>query len=269
MAVIMDEQKAEKVSFLGNTVNRKAYRGIEEPSRCCCGWSKKKICCCTCLGIFLCLIIGLVVLCLMFFVFKHGDKSSDAAKWEQELNSGDPDLQDSSVTMDGFYSLQSYDDQYEPYLRSLGIPWYVIPIILATSETLAIKVTGDTVEVETETSWKTQALSFDFGKEFNISYGRGMGTMWNVCKRPSPLVWTCRSEERERGWELLSKMTFSQKGIVNERTFVNENIKAKKYYKREESEAFDESFEKEEDQNDQGSSTKEFHDLDSWEDDDW
>jgi hypothetical protein len=33
-----------------------------------------------------------------------------------------------------------------------------------------------------------------------------------------------RSEEKQRGWELTSTMLFSEKGIVNERHFLNEDI---------------------------------------------
>jgi len=231
MAVMMDDQKAEKVAFLDNTIIR-PHTKIEERSSCCFGWSKKKICCFSCLGVVVCLIIAMTVVCLMFFVFKHGDRSGEAAMWETQL-SADSSQEDSQVTIDGTYTLQSYDDQYEPYLTALGIPWYVIPLILAASEKLSVQVDGDRIKLHTETSWKTQEMSFELGTMFNMTYGRGMGTMWNVCHRNSPNVLSCRSEEREKGWELLSKMTFSRQGIVNERHFVNDDIKCKKYYKRE------------------------------------
>ena len=48
---------------------------------------------------------------------------------------------------------------------------------------------------------------------------------------PENNVFLCESEEREKDWKLTSKMEFAKLGLVNTRTFHNENIVAKKYYK--------------------------------------
>jgi len=241
IGVIMEEGRGEKVTFLGNRINKDPHTRVVKNKRCCFGWSKKKICCCCCTSLVFLIAAGVTIIYLLLFVFKHGDKSADAAKWEAELIGGKMAAESSEVTMDGTFTLQSYDDQYEGYLKALGIPWYVVPLILASSETLRVTVSEDRANVTTETAWATREMSFEFGSEFNMTYGRNSGTLWNVCKLETQTVWSCRSEEREKGWELLSKMIFSEKGIVNERTFVLEtgDIVAKKYYKREEEKEMD------------------------------
>jgi len=235
MAVIMEEGGGEKVTFLGNKINKSPYSRVEEKRSCCFGWSKKKIFCCCCSSLVFVIAAAVIIIYLLLFVFKHGDKSADAAKWEEELAGGDLTANSAGFSMDGTYTLQSYDDQYENYLKAMGIPWYVVPLILAASEKLTVKITGEHADIQTETSWATKEMSFDFGTVFNMTYGRNSGTLWNVCKREAENVMSCRSEEREKGWELLSKMTFSEAGVINERTFVLEtgNMVAKKYYKRE------------------------------------
>jgi hypothetical protein len=35
------------------------------------------------------------------------------------------------IDPDGTYVLMSYDDQYSEYLKAMGIPFFVIPIILS------------------------------------------------------------------------------------------------------------------------------------------
>merc|ERR1711962_368906 len=188
IGVIMEEGRGEKVTFLGNRINKDPHTRVVKNKRCCFGWSKKKICCCCCTSLVFLIAAGVTIIYLLLFVFKHGDKSADAAKWEAELIGGKMAAESSEVSMDGTFTLQSYDDQYEGYLKALGIPWYVVPLILASSETLRVTVTEDRANVTTETAWATR------------------------------------------------EMIFSEKGIVNERTFVLEtgNIVAKKYYKREE-----------------------------------
>merc|ERR1719348_2015248 len=71
-----------------------------------------------------------------------------------------------------------------------------------------------------------------YDSQWNMTYGRGMGVMWNFCKRLEQNVIFCESEEREKGWRISSKMIFYELGMINERVFKNTNIEAKKYYKR-------------------------------------
>merc|ERR1711997_677781 len=100
-----------------------------------------------------------------------------------------------------------------------------------------------------------------------MEYGKGMGTMWNVCTREAPNVMMCSSEERERKWNLESKMTFSEEGVVNERTFINKNITAKKYYKREVEESEENKLkeQKEDEEEEEGEGSA----IEGWSDDGW
>ena len=62
--------------------------------------------------------------------------------------------------------LMAYDDNYEPYLKSLGIPSFVVPLILRASETINVTVTETGATMTTETgqfySWQCKPyLVFD------------------------------------------------------------------------------------------------------------
>merc|ERR1712179_44328 len=203
-------------------------------------------CCTCCLLILAALVITVTVVCLMLFVFRVGDKSSESKVWEEKLKSN-PNETAVPASLAGTYVLVSYDENYRTYLETMGIPWYVVPIILASNEKFSITELGDdTVQILTETSIASRNMTFKFGDEFSMEYGKGMGIMWNVCTREAPNVMMCRSEERERNWKLESKMVISEEGVVNERTFINKNITAKKFYKREVEEVKEEEEEEEE-----------------------
>ena len=47
--------------------------------------------------------------------------------------------------------MKAFDENYEPYLKSLGIPGFVVPIILRTSETITVIATEEGATVITET----------------------------------------------------------------------------------------------------------------------
>eukprot|EP00092_Neocalanus_flemingeri_P091221 GFUD01115628.1.p1 GENE.GFUD01115628.1~~GFUD01115628.1.p1 ORF type:complete len:260 (+),score=77.60 GFUD01115628.1:59-838(+) len=227
MAFPSDEVKRqEKQDFLsGNLTKRKA----EYESKSCFGnCSKKKICCFSCLGCILAVLLVLGGGALYFLTLPT--LAGDADKWDEML-SGESSLGNSSV--DGTYTLVSYDDNYETYLKSMGIPWLVVPLILRGSESLEIKLSKTGAEIKTITDWVTREMEFEFDTVFNMTYGRGMGIMYNICERPQHNVVFCKSEEREKNWKLSSHMTFSERGMVNERIFLNKNIGAKKYYQKE------------------------------------
>merc|ERR1712088_681912 len=229
MAITIEEN--EKAAFLSGkrsesaaNVGKRPYSKLEEQKKCCFGWSKTKICCCTCCLLILAALVAVTVVCLMLFVFRFGDMSGKAKEWEEKLKSN-PDAAAAPTSLAGTYVLVSYDENYRTYLETMGIPWYVVPIILASNEKFSITELGDdTVQILTETSIASRNMTFKFGDEFSMEYGKGMGTMWNVCTREAPNVMMCRSEERERNWKLESKMIFSDEGVVNERTFVTKNI---------------------------------------------
>jgi len=270
MAITIEEN--EKAAFLpGGQVNAgsRPYAKLEEQKKCCFGWSKTKIFCCTCcLLILAALVITVTVVCLMLFVFRVGDKSGEAKEWEEKLK-GNTDEAAVPVSLAGTYVLVSYDENYRTYLETMGIPWYVVPIILASNEKFSITELGDdTVQILTETSIASRNMTFKFGDEFSMEYGKGMGIMWNVCTREAPNVMMCRSEERERNWKLESKMVISEEGVVNERTFINKNITAKKFYKRELEEA-EENILKEEEEEEEEDAAIDGSGIGEWVDDGW
>jgi len=232
-------QADEKASFLpGSFPKPRPYEAevpIPKTKKCC----TKKCCCFTCLGCVLALILAAGGLFL--YIQNLPDKSQDAAVWEAKLGGLNASVE--SFDVDGNYTLMSYDENYSSYLKSMGIPWYVVPLILASSETMAVKITDKEAEITTATDWVTRTQNFEFDQVFNMTYGKGMGTMWNVCTLEQPHIVICESEERERGWRLTSRMIFSPEGMVNERHFLNEDITAKKFYKRDDGEV-DESEDK-------------------------
>ena len=73
---------------------------------------------------------------------------------------------------------------------------------------------------------------FRLGEEWSMVWGKGNGFMHNVVTRPKPNVLRIVSEERERGWNFDSVMTFSEAGMINTRHFLTEDIKTVKYYQK-------------------------------------
>ena len=55
------------------------------------------------------------------------------------------------IQQDGTYDLKSYDEGYKDFLTSMGIPWFVIPLILKGSETIEMEIFEDGVTVRTKT----------------------------------------------------------------------------------------------------------------------
>jgi len=181
--------------------------------------------------------VAVTVVCLMFFVFQVGDKSmtrGEADRIEATLRGqGHSRASEETNYMNGIYELMAYDENYRTYLETMGVPWFVIPIILASKETITYTDLGDAAIVVTETSMRTRHMNITFGEEFSMELPKGMGTMWNICTREGLNVMMCHSEERDKGWELTSKMVFTKNGAINERTNIKGNISTKKYYKRE------------------------------------
>ena len=73
---------------------------------------------------------------------------------------------------------------------------------------------------------------FMLGQEFKSVWGRDAGFMHNVCTQPEPNQLFCTSEERAKGWNFESTMTFSPSGMISERKFLTDGIDTKKYYQK-------------------------------------
>ena len=114
---------------------------------CCCG-------CCTwkkaCFTFWIVVIIVVLVVIGLYFGAKSkltGEATSeDSEAWEESLStSGDPSGGQLGPTalINGQYKLVSYDENYETYLKSVGIPFFLVPLILSSSETLYITASDD------------------------------------------------------------------------------------------------------------------------------
>ncbi len=101
----------------------------------------------------------------------------------------------------------SYDENYESYLKSMGIPFFVVPIILGASESLTVEATSDPEGIWTLTTkngkictyillvrsvaepppsisladFLERESKFRLGEEFEMVWGRNSGVMHNVC----------------------------------------------------------------------------------------
>jgi len=221
---LVDKLESLKVAFLDES-NSKTF--LEEKKS---GVCTRKKCCLVCLGSAVSSLI--VSLCLVIILRSLPDKTKYAADWEARLKNNQNYTKENSFTIDGNYSLVSYDDQYDEYLKAVGVPWIALPIILAASENLEVNWLEDGADIETVTGWMTTKMKYKFNTTFSIEYGQGMGILWNICNLDGWNVINCRSEEREKGWNLGTTQTFSPEGMVEERHFLGKNIRAKKYFKK-------------------------------------
>jgi len=226
------DPQEEKTGFLSPPNARKP-----PPARTRRKWTKKKIC------LLSCLCCALIVLSVigggLIYVFALGSEySGNSAHWDTILNASFYDTQE--VRLSGVYELVSFDDQYDDYLKAMGIPFYIVPLIVKGSESITVELNDTDVDkasikLTTITDWMTRESLFKLNEEFSMKYGKGNmgGFMHNTCQRPRPNIIHCKSEEREKKWNFESELIFSPAGMVNKRTFVNKEIVTHKFYHRE------------------------------------
>ena len=106
------------------------------------------------------------------------------------------------------YDLKSVSDDYEAFLNAIGIPSFAVFFILRGSETLEMEILEDgSVKSKTITGdgeirsalslilsldFVTQDHYYEFDKEWEMEYGKGMGVMHVVCTREKPHILMCR-----------------------------------------------------------------------------
>merc|ERR1712117_86146 len=203
--------------------------GKSESSGCCCkSWSKKKKCCVGCSSGIAIVAMVLIILFVLAYI-RRTRGSQDVQELENALKIANKTQE---FDIDGEYNLVSFTDSYEDYLKALGAPWWAIPLVLAGSETMHVRVnyTGATMGIET--GFKSQENTFEWDTWFNASYGNNAGIMWTRCIRTAHSIIDCKMEERAKDWFLTSKILFSESGAINERAFLNKNITTKKYYEK-------------------------------------
>ena len=52
---------------------------------------------------------------------------------------------------DGNYELVSFSESYQDFLTAMGVPWFVLPIILQANEKLEFEVLEDGARTKTDT----------------------------------------------------------------------------------------------------------------------
>lgn len=193
-----------------------------------CTW---KIC-----GIVCCSLILLIVLVLgggAIYVFtRRGSASSeDSAQWEAKLATNG-----SQGEATGVYKFVSYDEHYESYLKALGTPFFIVPLVLASNEVVEVMERQDRWKMIVQTDSRTQVSEFRLGEEFSEPWGRNRGTVYRTCTKEAPDLLRCRAEERAKGWTLIDEYRFAPGGMINTKIFKaatsKADIVAKKYFER-------------------------------------
>jgi len=223
-----------------------AKRGASDSKSACCG---KKCCCCTiswkCCGItsaVILVIIGAII--GGGFLYLHilksrltGTASSEnAAEWESFLTKTDSSGSEGNNgdLITGDYVLVSYDENYPELLKAYGIPSFIVPFILGSSETIHLTRNGDRFKMVTETeNYPKKEVNFKIGQLFEKEWGqKKKGIMHSNCTLPEPNKLFCSFEERKKGWMLTEEISFSKGGFINNCHFLTRNVKTKRFYQR-------------------------------------
>lgn len=93
---------------------------------------------------------------------------------------------------DGNYTLVSFSDSYEEYLKAMGVPWFALPLILRGTETLEIETTDEGARQVISTGFMSREHQFKWNTEWNSTFGNDLGTLWNNCTRDSFNIVVCR-----------------------------------------------------------------------------
>lgn len=196
-------------------------------ARCCvCSWK-----CCGIATLVIFIIIGAVVVGGYLYLrsFLGGRvNTEDNEMWEEKLSDTSGDF-----TIAGEFELTSVTPSYEDYLKCFGMPSFIVSLVMSSEEAMKIEDHANgTITLHTITAFDNKQLVFEEGKEVIFPWGRGRGFMHTVMSRPEPKTLFFNSREPEKEWDLTSELVFTKYGMINTRVFVNDNITAKKYYKR-------------------------------------
>eukprot|EP00095_Tigriopus_kingsejongensis_P006335 maker-scaffold804_size94796-snap-gene-0.15 protein:Tk06335 transcript:maker-scaffold804_size94796-snap-gene-0.15-mRNA-1 annotation:"elements of external origin" len=218
-----------------DSAESKAFLNHESPKKRCCTVK----CSCIVCGALL-LVLGSVLIA-GYLVYKSKFSGSGKVnvanneEWAKKLLSHNGRGQlITPESLSGAYELVSFDPGYEDFLKSMGIPFFVLPIILNADETITIEATSEPPHwnITRDMAFTKKANNFTLDAEFELSWGRDQGTMHSTCSLEAPNVLACFSEERKRGWTFEDKMIFSHVGMINDKFFVTEGLRAKKFYQK-------------------------------------
>jgi len=129
------------------------------------------------------------------------------------------------------FELTSVTPSYKKYLMHIGMPRFVVPVVMSSRETLSVKDLGDdTFRTKLSTAFEVIDVTFKLEEEYTFSYFFNQGLMHNRCTRPKPNVLFVNSFEPSKMWNLTSEMVFTKYGMINTQTIVQEQISATKFY---------------------------------------
>ena len=73
-------------------------------------------------------------------------------------------------------------------------------------------------------------MEFRLNEDYEFSYFFNQGVMQNYCTRPQPHILLIKSYEPSKKWNLTSQMVFTKYGMINTQYFVQDQLRATKYY---------------------------------------
>lgn len=221
-----------------------------------CSYADKRCCCCKC-SWKCCGISTLVIIVLIGLVIGGGvlyirsrltgtASSEDKDLWEQRLRQDDESDNLSTTNgklaksiMDGDFLLVSYDENYPEYLAALGIPGFVISLILSSREVITFRQPDDPKgnwTIKTKSDLMEQNALLRIGEPFTmeVNMGTQKGIMVSNCTLSGPAdnILTCDIEEIVKKVKSKSVSVYTKAGFINTRTLIAKNISTKKYYQR-------------------------------------
>lgn len=138
--------------------------------------------------------------------------------------------EEGGVELSGTYRLDSLDDNFEAYCRSLDIPRFIILVIKDSKEMLIVKEPTQnnpnwTIIMETE--FNTHQVEFELNKKFTQE-----GSISHICTRPEQHIITCTTTNELKNWKIKTRLIFSIGGLIDEKFNVNKNVATNKTYVR-------------------------------------
>jgi len=105
-----------------------------------------------------------------------------------------------------------------------------VPVVLSSSETLEFRLIENGFNLAVNTGFMSKNLTREWGILGNTTTMKGV--MWSNCNKEKFNVIFCRMEQREKNLKLSSKLSFTETGLVEQRTFDSKNITTMKYYEK-------------------------------------
>lgn len=201
---------------------------------------------CACIAFGICVLIVAMIIgagAIWYFskINASGISSENSDEWKKKLTSSEKleNVNGANSPFAGKFKLVSYDDNYGDYLRGLGIPGFIVPIILGASETLVVETPKP--EYYHNQAWKItgitdageKILEFMLNEQFKYEPKKGYGYEYNVPSMPREGVIFMNKYFPKKNRNSTEEMEFSASGIINTlRILYPVQIETRKYYER-------------------------------------